>query len=79
MDGAVGDQVGSVQADGFGSHDHGFNADIGGGGSVPSLGFGSAASLPLRSGTNWSGPVNYNGGNETRPKNANAQYVIAYI
>ena len=88
--GAVGDHVGSVQADQFYTHGHGvndpghshsINASDSPNESPPRVSVGMT-NTDYTCSTNGSGTgisIQNNGGNESRPKNANAQYVIAYI
>jgi microcystin-dependent protein len=80
--GATGNAVGSVQAEQFTSHNHGggnhthqiiqASSTTGSAGSIP--GSGNLGSLPsaLASGT----IITTQGGNETRPQNANSSYII---
>ena len=72
--GNSGDAVGSVQDDEFGSHDHdgysNLNLLYAGGGGRPN----DAPNGRATSGRYWS-TLN-TGGNETRPKNANVNYII---
>jgi microcystin-dependent protein len=66
--GATGDNVGSVQADGFKSHNH-----------TLSIAPGGSAGPGLGSSTNTGAVSSANsGGNETRPMNANVMYCIKY-
>ena len=71
--GAVGDLVGSVQGDMFAAHNHSLPLDSQGGGL-------NMQSMTDSGGSdeNWSMyyPTGWNGGYETRPKNANVNFII---
>ena len=71
--GAVGDLVGSVQGDMFAAHNHSLPLDSQGGGL-------NMQSMTDSGGSdeNWSMyyPTGWNGGNETRAKNANVNFII---
>jgi len=69
--GATGDSVGSVQADAFRSHSHWS-------GSLTEGGSGSPRFMATANGADWSKQTQSNGGNETRPINANVMYCIKY-
>jgi microcystin-dependent protein len=66
--GNTGDAVGSMQADAFASHNHHVTYNSAGAFTAPSLdaGHGVASDVPTGS----------TGGNETRPKNANVNFII---
>ena len=79
----VGDVVGSVQSDNFGTHTHVQNAHShnivikgnGGGGAV--VPYANVLTTPYNYSTDASTATNQNsGGNETRPKNANVNYIV---
>jgi microcystin-dependent protein len=72
--GATGDTIGSIQADAFKSHQHsvsfitaGYSASYNGGGEVLSNGRNNGGATRISDTT---------GGNETRPANANVNYII---
>lgn len=73
--GATGDAVGSVQGDGFASHAHDTQGNTGGFATGAAF---VAFNLPGTS-VDGSGVVMAAGGNETRPKNAYANFVVAYL
>ncbi|MBN2730347.1 MAG: tail fiber protein [Bacteroidales bacterium] len=74
--GNSGDKVGSVQEDGFKSHNHSMEFHYSTSGvpnNYPTLsGYNSAVQNSIING------VSYRGGNETRPKNKNVHYLIKY-
>lgn len=76
--GNTGDNVGSIQADEYESHNHQVSMYDGGGGNA----FGTSGSGTRgQSGSTGAGAFqnsNTSGGNETRPKNANVHYIIKY-
>jgi hypothetical protein len=79
--GAVGDLVGSVQADGTRSHSHGYNdiyhSEGGGTVTVPSN-RGSGDTDSDNKGYDLARTSSNTGGNETRPLNANVNYIIKF-
>ena len=77
--GATGDAVGSVQGDSYASHNHGYN-DIyyseGGGTVTVSGNKGSGDTDSDNKGYEMARTSSSSGGNETRPENANVNYII---
>ncbi|MGB0403742.1 MAG: tail fiber protein [Salibacteraceae bacterium] len=74
--GNTGDEIGSVQGDEFGSHNHSGTYNV----FYPSGIGGSSHRLHAMTGgvATSGGSVLANGGNETRPVNANVNYIICY-
>jgi len=80
--GAVGDLVGSVQDQSVQSHNHGYNdiyySENGGNGSIFTNGRGSGDTDTDNEPYEISRTSNSTGGNETRPLNANVNYIIKF-
>ncbi len=80
--GASGDSVGSVQADVFASHTHPYNdiyfSEAGGDTTVLNNAFGCGNNDHNNSAWQLGRITSATGGNETRPKNVNVNYIIKY-
>ncbi len=72
--GAVGDLVGSVQEDEFKSHNHPLPRDTGGRNNLQTTTDTSNSDEDISENS----PSGYRGGNETRPKNANVNFIIKF-